>query len=118
MRHAVDAEYATDSSKNKEDNAKVNLIRQILNSSLPAPEKAYERVANECSSVTLAGTETTGGLLTVTTFLLLAHPTKLTRLRKELGDAEQRLSRQPTYQELRELPYLVGRVVERSTIRR
>jgi cytochrome P450 len=114
MRKAVDAEYGTESGKNQGNEPEINLVWQILSSSLPAPEKVYERVARECSSVTLAGTETTGGALSFIAFLLLDHPTKLARLKKEIGDAEQQLGRQLTYQELKELPYLVGKMVENS----
>jgi len=115
VRQAVDSEYATDRNKNEKDDTKDNIVWTIINSSLPAPEKEYERVARECSSVTLAGTETAGSSLAVTTFLLLSHPSKLNRLRKELEHAELLLGRKPTYKELRELPYLVSKVAEYST---
>lgn len=108
MRKTVDAEYATDENKTIPNGSGLNIIRQILKSSLPDSEKEYERVARECSSVTLAGTETTGSYLSFTTFLLLEHKAQLRRLRTELENCENRLGRKPSYQDLKELPYLVS----------
>ncbi|KAK3942087.1 cytochrome P450 [Diplogelasinospora grovesii] len=99
----------------EEEEAQVNIIRQILNSSLPPEEKTPYRVAAECSSVTLAGTETTGSILAFTTFQLLScdHPPKLPALQEELAQAQQKNGgKRLTYQELKELPYLTGVVNE------
>jgi len=84
-----------------------DLVRQILNSSLPPEEKTVWRVTRESSGVTLAGTETTGSVLTVMVYHLLAQPEKAEKLREELKEAYQKYERPPTYQELKELPYLV-----------
>ncbi|KAK0725291.1 cytochrome P450 CYP682H1 [Lasiosphaeris hirsuta] len=92
--------------------AETNVIRQILNSDLPAEDKSPWRVKEEASSVTLAGTETTGSILAVIVFCLLSEPEKAARLREEIGQAYSRYGRSPVYQELKELSYLTGVVNE------
>lgn len=84
------------------------MVRGILNSSLPEHEKSFTRLSEECSSVTLAGTETTGAFLSATAFYLLSQPETLGKLQKELGDAEETAGRALNFQELKDLPYLVG----------
>ena len=87
--------------------AEADLARQILNSNLPPEEKTIYRVTQEASAITLAGTETTGNIITVLAYHLLTQPKKLARLREELKGAYEVHGRPPTYQELKELPYLV-----------
>lgn len=82
-------------------------MRQILNSSLPPEEKTVWRVTRESSGVTLAGTVTTGSALTVMVYHLLAQPEKAEKLREELKEAYRKYGKPPTYQELKDLPYLV-----------
>ncbi|KAK3319790.1 cytochrome P450 CYP682H1 [Cercophora scortea] len=111
---AVVIKNELDSTPKSEDGeeAKTNIIQQILTSNLPPEEKAPWRVARECNSVTLAGTETTGSSLTVITFFLLSQPQKAARLREEIRRQQETLGRPPRYQELKELPYLTGVVNE------
>jgi cytochrome P450 len=108
----IERELGTESPKTQAwaDEAQNNIIHQIMSSDLPAEEKAPWRVARECASVVLAGTETTGGLLSSTTYHLLANPAKLARLRDELLEVEVQLGRTPSYLELKGLPYLVRRL--------
>jgi cytochrome P450 len=104
LSRVVAAELASGSKPSE----KGNMVRQILNSSLPDEDKSFWRLSRECASVTLAGTETTGSFLSITTFYLLSQPEILERLRKEIGEAEVRAGGKTlTLQELRELPYLV-----------
>lgn len=95
----------------EEGEAQTDLVRQILCSSLPPEEKTPWRVTRECSSVTLAGTETTGSVLAFTVFHLLSRPEMAGRLREEVAALHEKCGRLPTYQELKELPYLVSGVV-------
>lgn len=83
------------------------MVRKILNSSLPDSEKSFARLLKECYSVTLAGTETTGAILSATAFYLLSQEETLGKLQEEIGDAEASAGRALNLQELRDLPYLV-----------
>ncbi|KAK0649566.1 cytochrome P450 [Cercophora newfieldiana] len=91
--------------------AAADLGHQILNSNLPAEEKTLNLIKRESSAVALAGTESTGSTITVTAYCLLSQPEKAARLRTELKQAYENCGRPPTYQELKELPYLVRRLV-------
>ncbi|KAK0713145.1 cytochrome P450 [Lasiosphaeria miniovina] len=98
-----------------EREAESNVIRQILHSSLPAVEKMPWRIERESSSVTLAGTETTGSILAFVAFWLLCDGrARAARLAAELDAAAVRTGgeRLPTLAELKELPYLTGVVNE------
>lgn len=92
----------------EKEEAQQNVIQQILTSNLPPEEKTVWRVTRECGSVTLAGTETTGGALAHISYLLLSNPEKVSLLQKELEQAYRTHGRPPSYRELKELPYLVG----------
>jgi cytochrome P450 len=87
-------------------------VQHILNSNLPADEKAMRRVVDEVWLIINAGIETEGVFMTFATFELLSHPERLARLREELGECERKLGRLPSFQELRELPYLTGVILE------
>ncbi|KAK0625381.1 cytochrome P450 [Bombardia bombarda] len=108
----TELELAAGSDGKVVEEAETNIIQQILNSSLPAEEKSPYRVMRECSSVTLAGTETTGSVLTVMAFHLLSNREKGALLREEIEQAHRKYGRSPSYQELKELPYLIGVVNE------
>lgn len=84
----------------------------ILASNLPAHEKVMTRVVDEVWLNINAGIETEGVMMTFAVFMLLSHPSKLQCLRTELGDLELRLGRLPSFQELRDLPYLTAVIQE------
>ncbi|KAH8883759.1 cytochrome P450 CYP682H1 [Thozetella sp. PMI_491] len=108
----VDRELKTNADGQGGEEVEANIIKQILRSNLPQDEKSPARIARECSSVTLAGTETSGNQLTSVTYYLLNNPRKLSQLREELTTAEKRLGRRLNYRELRDLPYLTGVINE------
>ena len=58
-------------------------------------------------TVTVAGMETTGAILTVITFFLLKHPDKLRILQSELRTAIPDATSLPSHQQLEKLRYLV-----------
>ena len=88
--------------------AEPNVIHQMLDSpDLPSKDKAGWRLALEARTFVGAGTETTGNTLSVTTFYLLASPDKAQRLKDEIQGA-QRSKSSLRYQDLQQLPYLVG----------
>ncbi|KAL3417743.1 Trichodiene oxygenase 7 [Phlyctema vagabunda] len=91
--------------------ARPNIIHEMLDApGLSAADKSASRLAVEARTLVGAGTETTGNVLNVTTFHLLANPEKGRKLREELrshmvGDS-WRLAH------LRRLPYLSAVILE------
>ena len=86
---------------------------EILHSSLPSSDKKYGRITQEATMIVGAGTEATGEALSITTFYLLADPTKMRRLKQELRTL------QPSgpcnllsYQQLSDCPYLRASISE------
>lgn len=107
LAKVVESELRSAAENQPKAEVEVSIIRQILGSELPQDEKTPRRIALECSSVTLAGTETSGSLLCAITYYLLNNPDKLSRLQDELEETETRIGRPHKYRELRDLPYLV-----------
>jgi len=86
---------------------------KILDSSLPSPDKGYDRITQEATMIVGAGIEATGAALSITTFYLLADPAKMRRLKQEL------MSLKPSgpcsllsYQQLSDCPYLGASISE------
>lgn len=115
MAAAIDSEFANVTSQSDKQPGRT-LIQELLHSTLPESEKTQERIARECTFVTLAGIETTGGFLAATAALLLSHPRKLATLQEELRLTEESLGRKPSYRELKGLAYLVCRTFQVSSI--
>ena len=84
------------------------LFQAIRTSDLPPSEMSSERMGIEAEAVATAGAETTATALTQAIYLLLAHPSSLDRLRKELLPVYPDPNRKSNLASLRELPYLVG----------
>lgn len=80
--------------------------------SLPPQEKSFERLAVEANSILAAGFETTGGVLSLMTFLVLDHPEIHKRLKEELEAAIPDPDTIPSWQVLEKLPLLSGVVKE------
>ena len=96
-------------SAKSSDYGRPNVIHQMLDSpDLPTQDKSEFRLALEVRTFVGAGTETTGNTLSVTTFHLLANPDKALRLKKEVQAAQIKSSVPLKYQDLLQLPYLVG----------
>jgi len=86
---------------------------EILHSSLPSSDKKYGRITQEATMIIGAGTEATGAALNITTFYLLADPTKMRRLKQELRTLQ--LSgpcNLLSYQQLSDCPYLGASILE------
>ena len=90
-----------------EKTSQPTIFHEILDSSLPAREKASSRLQQEGESVLGAGTETTSNTLNVIIFLLLTHPEKLRRVKDELRNTASL-----SWQELESLPYLTATIQE------
>ncbi|KAI1483467.1 cytochrome P450 [Daldinia eschscholtzii] len=89
-----------------------DMIQTLMSSNLPPEEKTFPRLFSETRSVIMAGTETTATTLVCITSNLLRDPTKLQKLREELGAAEKIKGSPLEYSDLRELPYITGVVNE------
>ncbi|KAI1779039.1 putative cytochrome P450 [Hypoxylon cercidicola] len=89
-----------------------DMVQTLLASNLPEEEKTFPRLFSESRSVIMAGTETTATTLVCITCHLLSDPSKLHRLRQELGAAEAAKGGPLGYADLRELPYITGVINE------
>lgn len=79
---------------------------------LPAREKTFTRLAVEANGLLAAGFETTGAVLTHTTYHILADPAVHNQLSAELTEAIPNPDRIPGFQQLEQLPYLRAVVKE------
>ncbi|KAH9906691.1 putative cytochrome P450 [Xylariomycetidae sp. FL2044] len=70
------------------DRSRGRIFSDLLDSSLPEPEKAIYRLAGEGFSLMAAGSETTASALTAITYHLLDKPELLRRLRSELAGVD------------------------------
>lgn len=91
-----------------------NVIHQMLESpDLSEWDKRTARLALEVRTFVNAGTETTGNMLTSTTYYLLANPEMGKRLREEIAEAQKASFEPLSSQDLQALPYFVSCFVER-----
>ncbi|OCK73084.1 cytochrome P450 [Lepidopterella palustris CBS 459.81] len=79
---------------------------------LPASEKTFKRLAVEANGMVAAGFETTGGTLTMITYLLLTHQHVFQKLLEELEEAIPDPDNIPNVLVLEKLPYLFAVVKE------
>ncbi|KAK7959437.1 benzoate 4-monooxygenase cytochrome P450 [Apiospora aurea] len=75
---------ADEGSAGKEKASHRTIFQDIVQSNLPASEKAPARLSAEANLLQIAGTETTARTLAVLIFYLVYSPTVLERLRSEL----------------------------------
>lgn len=88
------------------------VIHGIMNSDLPAEEKAPQRVVQDAWGLILAGTETTATTLEKLIFYLLSNRTTLQRLTKELAAFVKSGGDITSATALRRLPYLTAVICE------
>lgn len=79
---------------------------------LPASEKTFSRLAVEANGLLAAGFETTGAVLTHTTYHILANPEVHRKLSAELAEAIPNSDHIPDFRQLEQLPYLRAVVKE------
>jgi len=85
-----------------------NIITYIYDSpDLSSSDKSPWRLALEMRTLIGAGTETTGNMLSATTFYLLSNPDIARRLSEEIRAAQKESKMPLRYQALQQLPYLV-----------
>ncbi|KAK4998302.1 hypothetical protein LTR66_002448 [Elasticomyces elasticus] len=85
------------------------VFHEVLNSDLPPQEKTVDRLWQEASIVSIAGTETTAWTLAVITYYLLANPDLLRTLRGELFTVK---TEPVAWKQLEKLPYLTAVIQE------
>ena len=109
-RHYLLHEEEKSSDKNSiSNNQKMdNLVfRTIRNSALPPHEKNLDRLAQEGSTVIIAGGESTSRMLELGVFYILTNPSVLARLQEEAAKAMPDVSKTPSTKSLEDIPYLV-----------
>ncbi|KAL5336611.1 cytochrome P450 [Aspergillus crustosus] len=85
-------------------------FHDVLDSNLPQEEKSPERLAQEVQVVIGAGAETTGKMLTWTTYYLLENPEKLNKLKEELARLDP--DHTATLVDFEKMPYLTSIMLE------
>ncbi|KAL3475700.1 cytochrome P450 [Aspergillus californicus] len=85
-------------------------FHDVINSNLPAEEKSAERLAQEVQVVIGAGAETTGKMLTWTTYYLLENPGTLMKLKEELNRLDP--NQTATLVDFEQMPYLTCVMLE------
>lgn len=88
------------------------IVHEILESSLPAKEKKFERIFDDVATVTGAGFETTASVLRLIIFHVFNNPEILERLRKELSSASISPSDLVEVKALEQMPYLTSILLE------
>ncbi|GCB21809.1 trichodiene oxygenase [Aspergillus awamori] len=106
---AARQDYQTTTGCSTSTTGSGSIFRDILRSSLPEAEKTDRRLGGEGFSMISAGTETTAWTLTVTSFHLLSQPETLSKLTRELQDAD---ASQLSWVGLEKLPYLSAVILE------
>lgn len=84
------------------------IFHSIKHTSLPPEEKSARRLAAEASTFIGAGTETTGRVLAVTAYHLIADPVKMKPLIDELKTVMPTPTSEATLPQLEKLPYLTA----------
>ena len=92
--------------------AKTTVLRELYQSDLPDSEKTIQRFVEEAQTLLVAGSETTGNTLTLTTFYLLRDPEKAGKLSQELAQVKKDQDCPLVYHDLQRLPYLTASITE------
>lgn len=88
--------------------AKGTIFQAVLDSDLPADEKAADRLQDEGQTLVGAGSETTAKVLTLITFYLSRDKRLLQTLRDELKTVPSETAQGGLLRRLERLPYLVS----------
>ncbi len=98
--------------RNEPVDAKATVLQELYQSDLPDSEKTIQRFIEEAQTLLVAGSETTGNTLTLTTFYLLADPERARKLKQELDQAKRDQDSPLVYRDLQPLPYLTASITE------
>ena len=98
--------------RNEQVEAKATILQELYQSDLPDSEKTVQRFIEEAQTLLVAGSETTGNTLTLTTFCLLADPERAGKLKQELVQVKRDQDAPLVYHDLQRLPYLTASITE------
>ncbi|KAJ9382944.1 hypothetical protein DTO063F5_5463 [Paecilomyces variotii] len=112
--HAINSQLSGKPEKQEDLKTGTTIFREILSSTtLPASDKAQQRLADEATILVAAGVETTAFALTVGIFHIVDTPAIYRRLKNELHDAFPNGDTvMPSLLELEKLPYLKACIQE------
>jgi cytochrome P450 len=88
------------------------IIQSLLDSDLPLSEKTTFRLTKESFTIVAAGGDTTGSTISSLLYHLVANPSKLARLRTDLGPLYSNPLHKPSWTQLEDIPYMMGTVKE------
>ena len=103
---SVIIDIITRRNRDEKETTQPTIFHHILDSDLPAHEKAIERLVHEAQAILLAGSETTSWALSVSSFHITNDPQILQKLRAELSKAMPYPDVPPTWSQVEQLPYL------------
>jgi cytochrome P450 len=106
VRSIVQEQNTPIDRKVKNKASQQTFFHDVLDSNLPLEEKSPERLAQEVQVVIGAGAETTGKMLTWTTYHLLENPDKLNKLKEELNRLDP--NQTATLVDYEQMSYLVS----------
>ncbi|KAL6714746.1 hypothetical protein ACLMJK_008171 [Lecanora helva] len=85
-----------------------SVFEELLDSDLPPEEKTVDRLSDEGFIIIIAGGDVSAQNLAMLSYELLTHPEILKTLKNELHQARAGSNARLTWQELEQLPFLVG----------
>ncbi|OOQ91241.1 Trichodiene oxygenase [Penicillium brasilianum] len=89
-----------------------SVIEKLSGPDVPEHSRGADRLTDEGFALVIGGTETTARSLSLGMFHLLSEPHLQTKLRDELRSVMPTPESKPTWNELEQLPYLMGVVLE------
>ncbi|KAK5121539.1 hypothetical protein LTR85_005372 [Meristemomyces frigidus] len=105
-------QYILDHHDEPSEDGNITIVHTIKDSNLPPKERTADRLAIEAATFLGAGTETTGRVLAVTAYYLVANVDLLARLREELETVMPTPDTDAPLSELEKLPFLTGVLYE------
>lgn len=100
--------YVLDHPDEPSEDGNMTIVHTIKDSNLQPMERTADRLADESATFLGAGTETTGRVLAVTAYYLVANPELIVRLREELKSAMPSPETQALLPDLEKLPFLTA----------
>ncbi|KAK5135280.1 hypothetical protein LTR08_005383 [Meristemomyces frigidus] len=101
-------QYILDHPDEPSEDGNITIVHTIKDSNLPPPERTASRLAIEAATFLGAGTETTGRVLAVTAYYLIANIDLLARLREELKIVMPTPDTEVALSDLEKLPFLTA----------
>ncbi|KAL2049374.1 hypothetical protein ABVK25_010384 [Lepraria finkii] len=103
---SVITDIVTHTNQDEKDTTQPTILHHILDSDLPAQEKAIGRLVHEARAIVSAGSESTAWALSVSSFHITDDPQFLQKLRAELSETMPDPAVPPTWSQVEQLPYL------------